>query len=194
MAEAGQDVWRAAVVTCIGYSNICGALVRNSIKEHEKPVSAILPDLLVPFLHFFVLGADSDLGYSLAFSLLFSPIYELFQLSYNDQSVHWDAILLVVIPAMQAADVVSSLALRLAKNVNSDCLTVGVISKVDQVSGDAELPLVDIMNGIGRSLCFPLKKDHYAPRDLLDEEDRRLPKGSPQDRKAELEQELSKQS
>ncbi|TVU01198.1 hypothetical protein EJB05_53357, partial [Eragrostis curvula] len=165
MAEAGQDVWRAAVVTCIGYSNICGALVRNSIKEHEKPVSAILPDLLVPFLHFFVLGADSDL----------------------DQSVHWDAILLVVIPAMQAADVVSSLALRLAKNVNSDCLYFNLKNKLSA-------SITINCKWYWKITMLSIKKDHYAPRDLLDEEDRRLPKGSPQDRKAELEQELSKQS
>ncbi|TVU46168.1 hypothetical protein EJB05_05687, partial [Eragrostis curvula] len=47
-----------------------------------------------------------------------------------DQSVHWDAILLVVIPAMQAADVISSRALRLAKNVNSDCLYFNLKNKL----------------------------------------------------------------
>ncbi|KAK3132088.1 hypothetical protein QOZ80_6AG0515580 [Eleusine coracana subsp. coracana] len=57
----------------------------------------------------------------------------------NQYAGHNDAILLVVIPAMQAADVVSSRALRLAKDIDSDgTRTVGVISKVDQVSGDAK--------------------------------------------------------
>ncbi|TVU11839.1 hypothetical protein EJB05_45447 [Eragrostis curvula] len=57
----------------------------------------------------------------------------------NQYAGHNDAILLVVIPAMQAADVATSRALRLAKDIDSDgTRTVGVISKVDQVSGDAK--------------------------------------------------------
>ncbi|CAN6164412.1 unnamed protein product [Urochloa humidicola] len=57
----------------------------------------------------------------------------------NEYAGHNDAILLVVIPAMQAADVASSRALRLAKDIDSDgTRTVGVISKVDQANGDAK--------------------------------------------------------
>uniref|UniRef100_J3MCW7 dynamin GTPase n=1 Tax=Oryza brachyantha TaxID=4533 RepID=J3MCW7_ORYBR len=57
----------------------------------------------------------------------------------NEYAGHNDAILLVVIPAMQAADVASSRALRLAKDIDADgTRTVGVISKVDQAEGDAK--------------------------------------------------------
>ncbi|AQK83483.1 Dynamin-2A [Zea mays] len=57
----------------------------------------------------------------------------------NEYAGHNDAILLIVIPAMQAADVASSRALRLAKDIDADgTRTVGVISKVDQANGDAK--------------------------------------------------------
>nr|CAB3470185.1 unnamed protein product [Digitaria exilis] len=57
----------------------------------------------------------------------------------NEYAGHNDAILLVVIPAMQAAEVASSRAMRLAKDIDSDgTRTVGVISKVDQANGDAK--------------------------------------------------------
>ncbi|KAG8094240.1 hypothetical protein GUJ93_ZPchr0012g21536 [Zizania palustris] len=57
----------------------------------------------------------------------------------NEYCGHNDAILLVVIPAMQAADVASSRALRLAKDIDSDgTRTIGVLSKVDQAEGDAK--------------------------------------------------------
>ncbi|KAL5200463.1 hypothetical protein ABZP36_021666 [Zizania latifolia] len=57
----------------------------------------------------------------------------------NEYCGHNDAILLVVIPAMQAADVASSRALRLAKDIDSDgTRTVGVLSKVDQAEGDSK--------------------------------------------------------
>uniref|UniRef100_A0A0D9WNU9 dynamin GTPase n=1 Tax=Leersia perrieri TaxID=77586 RepID=A0A0D9WNU9_9ORYZ len=60
-------------------------------------------------------------------------------LTINEYAGHNDAILLVVIPAMQAADVASSRALRLAKDIDADgTRTVGVISKVDQAEGDAK--------------------------------------------------------
>ncbi|KAJ4794201.1 dynamin-like protein [Rhynchospora pubera] len=48
-----------------------------------------------------------------------------------------DAILLVIIPASQAPEVSSSRSLRLAKEFDSEgTRTVGVISKIDQVSGE----------------------------------------------------------
>ncbi|XP_047075677.1 dynamin-2A-like [Lolium rigidum] len=57
----------------------------------------------------------------------------------NDYAGHNDAILLVVIPAAQAAEVASSRALRLAKDIDSDgSRTIGVLSKIDQSEGDAK--------------------------------------------------------
>ncbi|KAM0927593.1 hypothetical protein ACQ4PT_002778 [Festuca glaucescens] len=57
----------------------------------------------------------------------------------NDYAGHNDAILLVVIPAAQAAEVASSRALRLAKDIDSDgSRTIGVLSKIDQSAGDAK--------------------------------------------------------
>lgn len=57
----------------------------------------------------------------------------------NDYAGHNDAILLVVIPAVQAAEVASSRALRLAKDIDSDgTRTIGVLSKIDQATGDAK--------------------------------------------------------
>ncbi|AQL00830.1 Dynamin-2A [Zea mays] len=88
----------------------------------------------------------------------------------NEYAGHNDAILLVVIPAMQAADVASSRALRLAKDIDSDgTRTVGVISKVDQADGDAKVHrvLLDIVNasanatpGLGR--YPPFKREVVA--------------------------------
>ncbi|XP_051139638.1 dynamin-2A-like [Andrographis paniculata] len=48
-----------------------------------------------------------------------------------------DAILLVVIPATQAPEVASAKAIRIAKELDGECTrTVGVISKIDQVSSE----------------------------------------------------------
>uniref|UniRef100_J3MT40 dynamin GTPase n=1 Tax=Oryza brachyantha TaxID=4533 RepID=J3MT40_ORYBR len=48
-----------------------------------------------------------------------------------------DAILLVIVPALQAPDVASSRALRIARELDSEgSRTIGVLSKVDQVAGD----------------------------------------------------------
>ncbi|WOK92637.1 hypothetical protein Cni_G01328 [Canna indica] len=55
----------------------------------------------------------------------------------SDYAARNDAILLVVIPAAQAPDVASSIALRLAKEFDTEgTRTVGVISKIDQAAGD----------------------------------------------------------
>ncbi|KAL5211594.1 hypothetical protein ABZP36_022441 [Zizania latifolia] len=57
----------------------------------------------------------------------------------SEHAGHNDAILIVVIPAMQAADVASSRALRLAKDIDPDgTRTIGVLSKIDQVAADAK--------------------------------------------------------
>ncbi|CAD6249560.1 unnamed protein product [Miscanthus lutarioriparius] len=57
----------------------------------------------------------------------------------SEYAGHNDAILIVVIPAMQAADVASSRALRLAKDIDPDgTRTIGVISKIDQAAADAK--------------------------------------------------------
>uniref|UniRef100_A0A0E0NKQ9 dynamin GTPase n=1 Tax=Oryza rufipogon TaxID=4529 RepID=A0A0E0NKQ9_ORYRU len=57
----------------------------------------------------------------------------------SEYAGHNDAILIVVIPAMQAADVASSRALRLAKDIDPDgTRTIGVLSKIDQASADAK--------------------------------------------------------
>uniref|UniRef100_A0ACD6A1C2 Uncharacterized protein n=2 Tax=Avena sativa TaxID=4498 RepID=A0ACD6A1C2_AVESA len=51
--------------------------------------------------------------------------------------VRSDAILLVIIPALQAPDVASSRALRLARELDSEgTRTIGVLSKVDQAAGE----------------------------------------------------------
>ncbi|XP_066331416.1 dynamin-2A-like isoform X2 [Miscanthus floridulus] len=48
-----------------------------------------------------------------------------------------DAILLVIIPALQAPDVASSRALRIARELDSEgTRTIGVLSKIDQASGE----------------------------------------------------------
>ena len=47
-----------------------------------------------------------------------------FLIQINDYAGHNDAILLVVIPAAQAAEVASSRALRLAKDIDSDGLSL----------------------------------------------------------------------
>ncbi|KAF8729513.1 hypothetical protein HU200_017452 [Digitaria exilis] len=57
----------------------------------------------------------------------------------SEYAGHNDAILIVVIPAMQAADVASSRALRLAKEIDPDgTRTIGVLSKIDQAAADAK--------------------------------------------------------
>ncbi|XP_066322561.1 dynamin-2A-like [Miscanthus floridulus] len=57
----------------------------------------------------------------------------------SEYAGHNDAILIVVIPAMQAADVASSRALRLAKDIDPDgTRTIGVLSKIDQAAADAK--------------------------------------------------------
>ncbi|KQJ98317.1 hypothetical protein BRADI_3g36167v3 [Brachypodium distachyon] len=51
--------------------------------------------------------------------------------------VRSDAILLVIIPALQAPDVASSRALRLARELDTEgTRTIGVLSKVDQAAGE----------------------------------------------------------
>ncbi|KAM0905953.1 hypothetical protein ACQ4PT_016964 [Festuca glaucescens] len=51
--------------------------------------------------------------------------------------VRSDAILLVIIPALQAPDVASSRALQLARELDSEgTRTIGVLSKVDQAAGE----------------------------------------------------------
>ncbi|WVZ92904.1 hypothetical protein U9M48_038937 [Paspalum notatum var. saurae] len=48
-----------------------------------------------------------------------------------------DAILLVIIPALQAPDVASSRALRMARELDSEgTRTIGVLSKIDQAAGE----------------------------------------------------------
>lgn len=57
--------------------------------------------------------------------------------SLSEYVQHNDAILLVVIPASQAPEVVSAKAIRIAKEYDGECTrTVGVISKIDQASSD----------------------------------------------------------
>ncbi|KAM0822464.1 hypothetical protein ACQ4PT_010437 [Festuca glaucescens] len=57
----------------------------------------------------------------------------------NEFAGHNDAILIVVIPAMQAAEVASSRALRLARDIDPDgTRTIGVLSKIDQAAADAK--------------------------------------------------------
>ncbi|KAJ1280963.1 hypothetical protein BS78_04G272400 [Paspalum vaginatum] len=57
----------------------------------------------------------------------------------SEYAGHNDAILIVVIPAMQAADVASCRALRLAKDIDPDgTRTIGVLSKIDQAAADAK--------------------------------------------------------
>ncbi|WVZ73742.1 hypothetical protein U9M48_022020 [Paspalum notatum var. saurae] len=57
----------------------------------------------------------------------------------SEYAGHNDAILIVVIPAMQASDVASSRALRLAKDIDPDgTRTIGVLSKIDQAAADAK--------------------------------------------------------
>ncbi|XP_047082497.1 dynamin-2A-like [Lolium rigidum] len=57
----------------------------------------------------------------------------------NEFAGHNDAILIVVIPAMQAAEVASSRALRLARDIDPEgTRTIGVLSKIDQAAADAK--------------------------------------------------------
>uniref|UniRef100_A0ACD5YKA9 Uncharacterized protein n=1 Tax=Avena sativa TaxID=4498 RepID=A0ACD5YKA9_AVESA len=57
----------------------------------------------------------------------------------NEFAGHNDAILIVVIPAIQAAEVASSRALRLARDIDPDgTRTIGVLSKIDQAAADAK--------------------------------------------------------
>jgi dynamin GTPase len=90
----------------------------------------------------------------------------LFKFQINEFAGHNDAILIVVIPAMQAAEVASSRALRLARDIDPEGLsiesdhatayplslqqlmflrvlvvgtrTIGVLSKIDQAAADAK--------------------------------------------------------
>ncbi|KAL4580822.1 hypothetical protein LXL04_017026 [Taraxacum kok-saghyz] len=60
--------------------------------------------------------------------------------SLSEYAQHNDAILLVVIPAAQAPEVSSAKALRIAKEYDGESTrTIGVISKVDQASGDPKV-------------------------------------------------------
>ncbi|KAH7688573.1 dynamin GTPase protein [Dioscorea alata] len=55
----------------------------------------------------------------------------------SDYAARNDAILLVILPAAQASEISSSRALKLAKEFDSEgTRTIGVISKIDQASGD----------------------------------------------------------
>ncbi|KAL5207202.1 hypothetical protein ABZP36_031637 [Zizania latifolia] len=57
----------------------------------------------------------------------------------SEYAGHNDAILIVVIPAMQAADVASSRALKLVKDIDPDgTRTIGILSKIDQAAADAK--------------------------------------------------------
>ncbi|KAI3675968.1 hypothetical protein L1987_85564 [Smallanthus sonchifolius] len=60
--------------------------------------------------------------------------------SLTEYAQHNDAILLVVIPAAQAPEVASAKALRIAKEYDAESTrTIGVISKIDQVSSDPKI-------------------------------------------------------
>ncbi|KAG6607538.1 Dynamin-2B, partial [Cucurbita argyrosperma subsp. sororia] len=55
----------------------------------------------------------------------------------SEYAEHNDAILLVIVPAVQAPEIASSRALRTAKEFDADgTRTIGVISKIDQASSD----------------------------------------------------------
>ncbi|KAM3243817.1 hypothetical protein ACQJBY_055635 [Aegilops geniculata] len=57
----------------------------------------------------------------------------------NEFAGHNDAILIVVIPAMQAPEVASSRALKLARDIDPEgTRTIGVLSKIDQAASDAK--------------------------------------------------------
>ncbi|ONM04708.1 Dynamin-2A [Zea mays] len=57
--------------------------------------------------------------------------------SISNYAARNDAILLVIIPALQAPDVASSRALRIARELDSEgTRTIGVLSKIDQASGE----------------------------------------------------------
>ncbi|GER34215.1 dynamin family protein [Striga asiatica] len=57
--------------------------------------------------------------------------------SLSQYAEHSDAILLVVIPASQAPEVASAKAIRIAKELDGE--TVGIISKIDQVSSEPKV-------------------------------------------------------
>ncbi|KAL3830344.1 hypothetical protein ACJIZ3_019146 [Penstemon smallii] len=60
--------------------------------------------------------------------------------SLSQYAEHSDAILLVIIPASQAPEVASAKAIRIAKELDGECTrTVGVISKIDQVSSEPKI-------------------------------------------------------
>ncbi|KAG1364354.1 dynamin-2A [Cocos nucifera] len=55
----------------------------------------------------------------------------------SDHAAHNDAILLIIVPAVQAPEISSSQALRLAKEFDAEgTRTIGVVSKIDQAAGD----------------------------------------------------------
>ncbi|XP_039815219.1 dynamin-2A-like [Panicum virgatum] len=55
----------------------------------------------------------------------------------GNYAAHNDAILLIIIPALQAPDVASSRALRIARELDSEgTRTIGVLSKIDQAAGE----------------------------------------------------------
>ncbi|KAK1322100.1 Dynamin-2A [Acorus calamus] len=58
----------------------------------------------------------------------------------TEYAAHNDAVLLVVVPAAQASEFSSSRALKLAREQDSDgTRTIGVISKIDQATGDQKV-------------------------------------------------------
>ncbi|RDX85352.1 Dynamin-2B [Mucuna pruriens] len=71
-----------------------------------------------------------------------APPLKLIDLPGLDQRIiseyveHNDAILLVVVPAAQAPEISSSRALRVAKEYDAECKTVGIISKIDQAAAE----------------------------------------------------------
>uniref|UniRef100_A0A0D9X7Z7 dynamin GTPase n=1 Tax=Leersia perrieri TaxID=77586 RepID=A0A0D9X7Z7_9ORYZ len=91
-------------------------------------------------------GRSDEINVKLSTST--APALKLFDLPGIDQrsmdesmignyAARSDAILLVIIPALQAPDVASSRALRIARELDSEgSRTIGVLSKVDQVAAD----------------------------------------------------------
>ncbi|KAL2456112.1 Dynamin-2A [Abeliophyllum distichum] len=60
--------------------------------------------------------------------------------SLSKYAEHNDAILLVVIPAVQASEVATSKAIRIVKELDGECTrTVGVISKIDQAASEPKV-------------------------------------------------------
>ncbi|CBI38199.3 unnamed protein product, partial [Vitis vinifera] len=61
----------------------------------------------------------------------------------SDYAQHNDAILLVIVPAVQAPEMASSRALKIAKEYDGDgTRTIGVISKIDQAASDQKILVV----------------------------------------------------